>query len=179
MANGYTSGMRFASLAIVAVWVALDQWLKAYIVANVPVNNYNAPVDVIPGFLSFIYTTNIGAAWSLFSGSPLILTLVRIVVGAGILYYVWQNAAKLPRVQIIAFSLIVGGAFGNAVDGLFRGHVVDMLLSHTLTAIYKPFFGTVFPIFNIADTGVVSGVILLLLSSLFAPKAKSANPSAG
>jgi lipoprotein signal peptidase len=45
-----------------------------------------------------------------------------------------------------------------------------MLLSHWLTAIYKPIFGTVYPIFNIADVGVVSGVILLLISSLFAPK---------
>lgn len=171
--------MRFVSIAIVAVWVALDQWLKAYIVANVPLNNYNAPVNVIPGFLSFIHTTNIGAAWSLFSGSPLILTGVRVVVGSAILYYVWQNIAKLPRVQVIAFSLIVGGAFGNAIDGAFRGHVVDMLLSHTLTAIYQPLFHTVYPIFNIADIGVVSGVILLLISSLFAPKPKAANTSAG
>jgi signal peptidase II len=171
--------MKFVSLAIVAVWVALDQWLKAYVVANVPLNNYNAPVDVIPGFLSFVHTLNLGAAWSLFSGNALILTVVRVVVGGAILYYVWQNAAKLPRIQVIAFSLIVGGAFGNAIDGAFRGHVVDMLLSHTLTAIYKPIFGTVYPIFNIADMGVVSGVILLLISSLFAPKPKPMNSSAG
>jgi signal peptidase II len=169
--------MKFIPFAIVAVWVAFDQWLKSYTVANIPLNNYQTPVDVLPGFLSFVHTENRGAAWSLFYGNAPILTVIRFVVGGAILYYVWRNFKRLPVVSVVAFSLIVGGAFGNAIDGAFRGHVVDMLLSHWLTAIYKPIFGTVYPIFNIADIGVVSGVILLLISSLFAPKPRPAQHS--
>ncbi len=169
--------MKFIPFAIVAVWVALDQWLKLYTVANIPLNNYQAPVDVLPGFLSFVHTENRGAAWSLFHGNTPILTAIRFVVGVIILYYVWRNIKRLPLIGVVAFSLIVGGAFGNAIDGVFRGHVVDMLLSHWLTAIYKPIFGTVYPIFNIADVGVVSGVILLLISSLFASKPRPAQHS--
>ena len=172
--------MRFFPLLITAVWVLLDQWLKMYVVAlhtsgqlaqyTYNPDPYAGTIPAIPGFMNLAYTINLGAAWSLFSGATFGLVILRFVAGVGISWYVWQHFSKLPRVQAVAFALIAGGAIGNAIDGALRGHVVDMLVSHTLTAIYKPFFGTVYPIFNIADVGVVSGVLLLVISSFFAPK---------
>lgn len=164
--------MRFLPFAISAVWAALDQLLKWYSVTHLrpydldPAHN---AATVVPGFLSLALTYNTGAAWSLFSNGTLVLTVLRAAVGVGLLVYLWRRP-RLPLVQVIALALIVGGAFGNAIDGFFRGRVVDMLLSHTLSAVYQPFAHTVFPIFNVADTGVVSGVILLLIASLFEPK---------
>jgi signal peptidase II len=172
--------MRFLPFLITAVWVLLDQLLKMHVVdlhaagqlAQYAYNPdpYVGTIPAIPGFMSLAYTINLGAAWSLFSGATFGLVILRFVAGVGILWYVWQNFARLPRVQSVAFALIAGGAIGNAIDGAYRGHVVDMLVSHTLTAIYKPFFGTVYPIFNIADVGVVSGVLLLVISSFFVPQ---------
>jgi signal peptidase II len=172
--------MRFIPFLIAAVWVLLDQWLKAHVVdlhtagllAQYSYNPdpYVNTIPAIPGFMNLAYTINLGAAWSLFSQLTPVLVVLRFVAGVAILGYIWINFSKLPRVQWVAFALIAGGAIGNAIDGALRGHVVDMLVSHTLTAIYKPFFGTVYPIFNIADVGVVSGVLLLVLSSFLQPQ---------
>lgn len=176
----YPRAMRFFPFLITAVWVLLDQWLKMYVVdlhtsGQLAQYTYNPDpyvntIPAIPGFMNLAYTINLGAAWSLFSGATPALVVLRFVAGVAILGYIWINFSKLPRVQWIAFALIAGGAIGNAIDGAMRGHVVDMLVSHTLTAIYKPFFGTVYPIFNIADVGVVSGVLLLVISSFFLPQ---------
>jgi signal peptidase II len=169
----YPRAMRFFPFLITAVWVFLDQWLKMYVVdlhtsGQLVQYTYNPDpyvntIPAIPGFMNLAYTINLGAA------TPALVVL-RFVAGMAILGYIWMNFSKLPRVQWIAFALIAGGALGNAIDGALRGHVVDMLVSHTLTAIYKPFFGTVYPIFNIADVGVVSGVLLLVISSFFVPQ---------
>ena len=167
--------------AITAVWLILDQWLKAHVVGLhasgvLPQYTYNpdpyaGTVAAIPGFMSLAYTINKGAAWSLFWDFAHALAVLRGVAGVLILGYLWRSASKLPLVQVVAFALIAGGAFGNAIDGFRYGYVVDMLVSHTLTAVYKPIFGSVYPIFNIADIGVVSGVLLLVISS-FVPSPK-------
>ena len=163
--------MQVIPFLIVAVWVAFDQWVKAWVVANIPLlNDFNGAVHTIPGFLSLIHTTNKGAAWSLFSGATPVLVVLRIVVGAAILVWVVRQP-KLPKIQMVAYSLIVGGAFGNAIDGVLRGEVVDMFWSHWLSAVYGLLRrGEIFPVFNVADTGVVCGVILLLISSFLIPE---------
>ena len=176
----YPRTMKFIPFLITGVWVLLDQWLKMYVVdlhtsgqlAQYTYNPdpYAGTIPAIPGFMNLAYTVNLGAAWSLFSGATPALVALRFVAGVAILGYIWMNFSRLPRVQWTAFALIAGGAIGNAIDGALRGHVVDMLVSHTLTAIYKPFFRTVYPIFNIADVGVVSGVLLLVISSFFVPQ---------
>jgi signal peptidase II len=174
--------MRLLPFAIVAVVVFLDQWLKNYSVTNVPIYQYSSQdlyagtVSAIPGFLSLGLAFNKGAAWSLFYGGVLPLTVLRLVVGAGILWYVFKNHKQLTLLQNVALGLIVGGAFGNGLDGLLRGHVVDMLISHWLTFIYFPIGKSVFPVFNIADMGVVSGTLLLLLSGYLPKPAAQQQP---
>ncbi len=69
-----------------------------------------------------------------------------------------------------AWGLFDGGVLPLPAPGSRRTHlarlaVVDTLMSHTLSNLYRPFFGTDLPIFNLADVGVVSGVILLLIDS--------------
>ncbi len=145
------------SLGIILFWILADQALKFWTMANIPFRAFNY-LEPIPGFLSLGYDINIGAAWSLFAGATPILVVVRSLVGLGLLLWLWKTPK--PMLETIAISLIVAGAWGNAIDGILRGGVVDMLQSHWLTAIYQPIFGTPFPIFNIADIGVVGGVIL-------------------
>ena len=161
--------MKFLPPIIVAVWVGLDQALKAWTVANIPCcYQWDQAVHVLPGFVSLVHATNIGAAWSLFSSATPVLIGLRLLAGIGILAWVMRSA--MPRLNVIAFSLIAAGALGNSIDGLTRGFVVDMLWSHWLSAIYIPIFHQgEFPIFNIADTGVFCGAALLFISSLFNP----------
>jgi signal peptidase II len=166
--------MKFLPIIIVTVWVGLDQALKAWTVANIPCcHQWDQAVRVMPGFLSLVHATNTGAAWSLFSSATPVLIVLRLIAGIGILIWLIRTP-KTPRPQQIAFSLIAAGAIGNAIDGLTRGFVIDMLWSHWLSAIYSPIFRGEFPIFNIADIGVIGGTILLLVSSSLNPqKAKA------
>lgn len=153
----------FPVFFLALIWAAFDQAFKLYTLANVPA--YPGRLEVVPGVLAFAYAENRGAAWGLFDGGVLPLTLLRAGAGVAILAFLWRHA-DAPRVQRVALALIAGGALGNAYDGLTRGFVVDTLLSHTLSALHRPLFGTDFPIFNVADVGVVSGAVLLLLGNL-------------
>jgi signal peptidase II len=167
----YTRAMRFLPLMIVAVWVGLDQALKAWTVANIPCcSQWDRAVHVMPGFMSLVHATNTGAAWSLFSGATPVLIVLRLLAGMGILVWL-MRAPQKPALQVIALSLIAAGALGNSIDGLTRGFVVDMLWSHWISAVYMPIFHRgEFPIFNIADTGVFCGAALLFISSLLSPQ---------
>ena len=156
-------------LGLLTFWILADQLLKTYTVKRVPF--YPETIDVIPGFLSLGHSFNKGAAWSLFWGQLGWLTALRFIVGIILIFYFLN--APITRWQRLALSLIASGAIANAIDGTFRSGVVDMLILQPLTAVYQSIFGNPFPIFNIADVGVVSGSILLMLSLVFAPRAVS------
>jgi signal peptidase II len=68
-------------------------------------------------------------------------------------------------------AILLAGIWGNAIDGVVRGYVIDMLHSHWLTAIHQPLFGTRFPTFNVADIGItVGGPLMLLAFRVWQPK---------
>ena len=155
-------------IGIVAIWVGLDQALKFWTIANVPFGTVHS-YESFPAFMSLAHVRNTGAAWSLFSSATPVLIVVRLVVGAAIL--VWLLRKPRSKLESVAFSFIVAGAWGNAIDGLRYGYVVDMLQNHWLTAIYRILQpNQIFPIFNLADMGVVGGVLLLIAASFFPPK---------
>ena len=166
----------FPVFFLALTWAAFDQAFKLYTLAAVP--PYPERIEVLPGVLAFAYAENRGAAWGLFDGGVLPLTLLRAGAGVAILAFLWRRT-DAPRIQRVALALIAGGALGNAYDGLTRGFVVDTLLSHTLSALHRPLFGTDFPIFNVADVGVVSGAILLLLGEVFPSLARRSDSAQG
>ena len=164
--------MRVFSFILLIFWVIADQALKLYIV-----NNYvfqETFQTIVPGLLTFTYTLNKGAAWSLFWGQLGFLTVLRFTVAILITLYLFRKSLTgWPR---IAFALIAGGAFGNAIDGLLRDGVVDMLILVPLDTVYQAITGSSYPIFNLADVGVVGGALLMVVLSFFTPK-KPANPN--
>lgn len=156
-------------LVVAATLLAFDQWTKVWAVSNL---TFNQPVDVIvPGVLGFTLVYNTGAAWSLFEGSALPLALLRLAVGIGLLVYLWRRPQD--RFHAIVFAMIAAGAIGNAIDGLRQGKVTDMLSSPALDVVTRAINGQPFPIFNIADSCVVVGVILLLVTSVGASVRKT------
>lgn len=146
---------------IAAVLVAADQALKAWAITHLVVG---APLKtVIPGVLDWVLTFNTGAAWSMFSGSAAPLALVRLLVGLGILVYLYLRPQ--PRFLTVVLSMIAAGAIGNAIDGLRAGKVTDMIHAPPLSFFTRLLGQGDFPIFNIADSCVVVGTILLLIGS--------------
>ncbi len=139
-------------LLIVPLLIVLDQTLKTWAVAHlVP----GVSQKLLPGIdLTLVY--NSGAAFGLFPGMAGWLSWVSLAVGFGLLFYLGTH--KLPRLSQLAFSLIAAGALGNAIDRIGRGSVVDSLDLGTNIAVIRNF-----AVFNLADSSVVVGVLLLIL----------------
>ncbi|GHG10876.1 lipoprotein signal peptidase [Deinococcus piscis] len=149
-------------LLLAALLVAADQLLKSWALANLV---YQAPaVPVIPLLLDWVLTFNTGAAWSMFSGSAMPLAALRLLVGLGLLGYLLLRPQS--RRLSMVLTLIAAGAIGNAIDGLTKGKVTDMIHMPLLSKITNAFGAGDFPIFNLADVYVVLGTLALLLLSL-------------
>ena len=149
---------RLQSAAITASLVLLDRITKLYIRARV------APWDVnpvIPGFFNIVHTENPGAAFGVFSdASGQWRSILLIGVSLTVMVIVGYLLFRAPRggetkIMRIGFALVFGGALGNLWDRLFRGTVTDFL---------QFFFGSYeFPSFNVADSAITIGALLLLL----------------
>ncbi|MET7707872.1 signal peptidase II [Micromonospora sp. NPDC005413] len=120
------------------------------------------PVRLLGGLVYLSLTRNSGAAWSIGADHTWIFPLITIgVVG----WIVWMALRLRSLPWAISLGLVLGGALGNLVDRIFRapspfhGHVVDMI------SLFDP-YGQVWPVFNLADSSLVCGVLLAVLLEL-------------
>ncbi len=152
---GLDQHARWAVPATIATLViAADQVSKAWIVHNLGPETMTRFVAVVGDTARIVYSHNTGIAFSLFQGMPQVLTVtgLAIVVGA-IYFYVTQLPNRHPFVQVI-LGLIVGGAFGNLIDRVRLGYVVDFIQVGW------------FPVFNLADSAITVGAALLMFQFL-------------
>lgn len=116
----------------------------------------DGPIEVIPGVLTLKLATNPGGAFSLLPSVPWFFATATLGVSLVIVATAFHRRSRL---QSFSLGLILGGALGNLTDRAVRGpglsgEVVDFLDPH------------IWPVFNIADSGIVIGAILLAWSSL-------------
>lgn len=138
-----------------AVLVA-DQVTKRVVEANLAL--YES-IPVVGHYLSWTHTQNTGAAFSLLQGAGGLFVIIAVVVSAVIIYY----APRLPTwdwLSRVALGLQLGGALGNLIDRLRQGYVTDFIHFQI------PEIGFDWPVFNIADSCIVVGVILLVALSV-------------
>jgi signal peptidase II len=144
---------RGAAIALFATalgtW-ALDRTTKAWAEAVLP----GDPVDVVPGALTLRFTENSGGAFSIGRSAPWFFVGVSGIVSLVIVLTAFRHTSRLVGV---ALGLVLGGALGNLTDRAirgpaFRGRVVDFVDLH------------VWPVFNLADAGIVAGAIALALA---------------
>ena len=122
-------------------------------------------IPVIPGFFRLTHVQNRGAAFGLFADSPsewkvailVAFSLIALVVVSALL---WRNSHALSMTGT-ALALILGGAVGNLWDRVLAGHVVDFLDFYVGTYHW--------PAFNVADSAIVIGALLLVGEILFKP----------
>lgn len=116
---------------------------------------------ILPGILDFTMVRNTGVSFGLFGGGEArwFLAVFSILVAGGL---IWWATTTDRRLLITAIGLVIGGAIGNAIDRILYGYVIDFL----------DFSGTgVFPwVFNVADSAITVGVILLILDSFRAER---------
>ncbi len=141
-------------LIVAGVVLVADVVSKLLVVAHL---SNRPPVDVIPSVLDLELTRNAGAAFGFAAGA----TIIFSVVAAAVVVFIVRASRKLGSVGWAwALGLLLGGALGNLGDRLFRapgplrGHVVDWIHLHH------------WPVFNIADSGIVIGGLLAVLLSM-------------
>lgn len=155
MRRALHSFMRTAGFSLLVV--AADQATKRLAVA------YLRPIRsraVIPGFFSFSYVENIGAAWGMLAGRQLFLILFTLLT---LVWLFWKRNLLFgdSRRCCLIEPLLYGGIIGNLIDRIFFGHVVDFLDFH--------WGASHFPAFNVADSAICCGIFLCLLSTCLFP----------
>ena len=132
----------------------IDQLSKIIIINNLPINH---SLELIKNFFYLTYTHNTGAAFSILTGKRIFLILIVIIIIIVLFNYLKKNMPE-SKISRTAFALVIGGSFGNLIDRIVRGYVVDF--------IDIKIFSYDFPIFNLADTFITIGIFILLIMAL-------------
>lgn len=142
-------------LLAAAIFVA-DQWTKQWILDHYQ----HGDATVVTSFFNIVRAHNPGAAFSFLAGASGWQRWFFTAIGVGAaVFIIWLLRAHAgQRLFSFALTLILGGAIGNVVDRLQHGYVVDFLDFH--------WAGWHFPAFNIADSGITVGAVLLILDEL-------------
>lgn len=139
-------------LTIAAMIVALDQWTKWLVRTNIPAGDSWLPDSLmwLSPYARIVHWYNRGAAFGMFQQGNMVFTVLAfIVIGAILFYYPQISRADWPL--RLAMSMQLGGAIGNLIDRITIGHVTDFISVGT------------FPVFNVADSSITVGCIVLLL----------------
>ena len=144
MINKIQTKLYFFSLSIFIVLI--DQFTKYLIF-------YNKKLFINKDFLLFRldFVKNYGAAFNIFSGSRIFLSLISIIFSILLIYLIFRKNT-LNSFDLYAYSFILGGTIGNGIDRIYKGFVVDFINLNIIN----------FPVFNIADISINIGFIFLL-----------------
>lgn len=150
--------MQKLGLAVAAIVFIVDQITKPWILS---VFDTGPRIVEVTPFFNLVLVYNKGVSFGMLSNDhvagPFLLAGLAILVAGAIWYWLLRTADS--RMMAVACGLIVGGAFGNALDRLLYGAVVDFLDFHLA--------GWHWPAFNVADCGIVVGAVVLALDGLF------------
>ena len=140
--------MLYTVCAVLAAGLlVLDQWLKHWIILNLPLGE---SMPLFPGFVELLTVHNYGAAWSSFSGQRVLLLGVTALIIAAVAVVLARRIVRHP-LGVAACFLLLSGGIGNMIDRVRFGYVVDMFHFE---------FWPSYPVFNVADICVVAGAIL-------------------
>lgn len=137
-----------------AIVLLLDRLSKLWVLDNLNLYEALAPIPTLAPYFRLFHTANTGVAFGLFRDGGMIFALMAAVAVIAMLIYSLRMDTRSP-LAYLGMGLLMGGASGNLWDRLLYGHVIDFLdfrLSQTLS----------WPTFNVADMGIVGGVILFM-----------------
>lgn len=140
-------------LGVIAL-ILIDQIVKALIMKFIKYKS----VTIIKGILSFSYCENKGVAFSIGNGLVPLFIIINLLIICGLIYYFEKNRNEFKgKLNKIFFTMVIAGGFGNLIDRIFRGFVIDFI---DINQLFN------FAIFNIADIYIVVGIIGLAVNFL-------------
>jgi signal peptidase II len=151
---------RIPHFLLIIFLLVVDQITKAWIARNIVLNSSK---QVIPSFFQLVHIRNKGAIFGFFSQSGnryvfVLLTLASLAALGFVVYYFFK-ASPGDKWLKISLSLIIAGALGNFIDRIFKGYVIDFLDVSVK--------GWHWPSFNVADSCISIGAVLLIFIFLF------------
>jgi signal peptidase II len=160
--------MKYRYYLVALLILVVDQATKW--IANTNLRPRHA-VEVIPGYLRFSRVYNSGVAFGLFDNSdyfwkPYALSALAVLAVVVILIYSWRIPAERKLLNL-ALAIVMSGILGNFIDRIVRGYVVDFIELH----IHEIFY---WPTFNVADSSITVGIVLLLIDALKTPSTGNA-----
>ncbi len=153
----------FVSLAVIVV----DQITKWIIITNLPLYTR---IKVLP-FFDITHLRNTGAAFGILRDLPETLRfplfVIVLIIAIVAIFVFLRKVAENDRVLVVSLGLILGGAIGNSIDRFRFGYVTDFLGFHWFGNLHYQW-----PPFNVADSAITVGVILILFDTFFLKKGK-------
>lgn len=139
----------FFYLLLSAIIIGIDQWVKFWTVSNLALGETQ---PFIPKVLSLTYVQNTGAAWSILEGQMWFFYIITPIAVFAAIYFLIKNITGSGWLKY-GISLVLAGALGNFIDRIRLNYVVDMFQTDFMR----------FPIFNVADSALVVGVVFILI----------------
>ena len=131
-------------------WLCLDQIIKKLITVFIGLGE---SISIIPSLFGFTHVRNTGAAWSMLEGNRIFLILISFIA-IGLVYWFMIKDKKIEAIEEIGYGILLGGIVGNLMDRVILGYVIDFI------SIYIGSYA--FPIFNVADIGIVVGTLIIV-----------------
>jgi signal peptidase II len=159
------TGLHRLGVACAVLVIVLDQISKPLM------RGWLAASDIyVTPFFNLVSAWNQGVGFSLMTmrgaSGPYVLSALAILISIGLFVWMLRSHRVLP---VIGLGLAIGGALGNVIDRLTHGAVFDFLQFHTA--------GYYFPAFNLADSALTIGVVLLVVDGLFEGRGRSKTPA--
>ena len=148
-------------LTIIGIFL-LDRFSKILVVKNLTLGE---SMRVIGNFFNITYVNNHGAAFGIMDGKIIFIILVSILIFGYLIYEIKKGTHS--KLITLSISFVIGGLLGNLFDRLIYGYVIDFL--------DFDFFGYDFAIFNIGDSFIVIGTILLAIGYILEEKNENKN----
>jgi len=144
--------------------IALDQWSKAFVRASLPMGAIWSPWEWLTPYARIVHWQNTGVAFGMFQGQSMIFAVLALIVSCVIIYY-YPKIDRQDWTLRLALGLQLAGALGNLVDRVTVGYVTDFISVGT------------FPVFNVADSSISVGVVVLLISVWLQERREKQNSS--
>jgi signal peptidase II len=152
MKTGWAKYLLFSAVNLLVV--AADQWTKLVVEKNLYLNEF---IVIVPNFFDIRYIRNTGAAFGIMAklpdGARMPFLIGVSLLAMALIFYLFVKAEKERLVYLLSLSLVFAGAVGNLIDRIMFGEVRDFLHMHI--------YSLSWPIFNIADSAITVGIVLL------------------
>lgn len=136
------------------LFVICDQLLKQLVFHQIELYQN---IEIIKNLFSITHVHNTGAAFSIMSNNTILLIAIGLIALI-LIYFLLIKNNILSKLDIIIYSLLVGGIIGNLLDRIIYGYVIDYLS--------VKIFNYNFPVFNLADMGIVVSVFLIFIKTI-------------